>query len=233
MINSYSTIDEFDVSIFLTETSTRHSLLIKSKDFTQRKQRIRSNSGKMTGWLNASKDNEQAQALDETNKQGVDAPVIIREEEDEDDTRAAIKLSDIPEAPSKGSKNQKSQQSRSRTAVAVGSNKEDAEEINSDDGNNLNEDDEDEANRIRRSTTFTEDVVDDKKKLLLHTTYDGFSIYGRILCLIVNYKKPETARQGVAKVGPAAVHRNGQQMLEQWASSQALLNNSLDEVEDG
>lgn len=187
----------------------------------------------MTGWLNASKDREEAQAPYEIDKQNVDAPVIIREEEDENDPRVAIKLSDIPEAPSKGSENQRSQQGRNRTAVAVGSNKEDAEEINSHDGSSLNEDDADEANKTRRSTTFTEDAVDDKKKLLLHMTYDGFSIYGRILCLIVNYKKPETARQGVTKVGPAAVHKNGQQMLEQWASSQALLNNSLDEVEDG
>lgn len=52
---------------------------------------------------------------------------------------------------------------------------------------------------------------DDKKKLALNTTYDGFSIYGRILCLVV--KRKGTAR-GKALVGGA-----GQAMMEEWISS--------------
>ena len=221
------------MSIFLTETSTRHSLLIKSKDFTQKKHRIRSNSGKMTRWLDPNIDKEQTQALDESDRLDVHAPITIREEEDDDDSRAAIKLSDIPKIPCKESKNQESQPSRKRTTATVGLNKEDAQEINSDDGNSSNENDGDEAKKTRGLTINAEDAVDDKKKLLLHTTYDGFSIYGRILCLIVNYKKPATARQGVVKGGPTPAQRTGQQMLEQWASSQAILNNPMDEVEDG
>ena len=222
------------MSIFLTETSTRHSVLIKSKDFTHKKPRIRSNSGKMTKWLDANIEKEQIQAPDEVDNQDVDAPIIIREEEDEDDAGASMKLSDIPEITSKGTRIRESRQSRERTSAAVYSNKEDAQEVNNNDNNSSNENNENKAKKTRGSADITEDAIDDDdKKLLLHTTYDGFSIYGRILCLIVNYKKPAAVKQGIAKGGPATGNRTGQQMLEQWASSQALLNNPTDEVEDG
>lgn len=58
---------------------------------------------------------------------------------------------------------------------------------------------------------------DDKKKTALDTTYDGFSIYGRILCLVVK-------RRGGAKGKEAAAggHGTGQAMMEEWiASTQA------------
>lgn len=52
---------------------------------------------------------------------------------------------------------------------------------------------------------------DDKKKMTLSTTYDGFTIYGRILCLVV--KRRGTAR-GKELAGGA-----GQAMMEEWISS--------------
>lgn len=52
---------------------------------------------------------------------------------------------------------------------------------------------------------------DDKKKLKLYTTYDGFSIYGRILCLVVK-------RRGSAG-GKESVRGTGQAMMEEWITS--------------
>ena len=55
---------------------------------------------------------------------------------------------------------------------------------------------------------------DDKKKLSLKTTYDGFSIYGRILCLVVKRKGSVKGKE--AAVGSAG---SGQAMMEAWISS--------------
>lgn len=52
---------------------------------------------------------------------------------------------------------------------------------------------------------------EDKKKLALDTTYDGFSIYGRILCLVVK-------RRGTAK-GKELAGGSGQAMMEEWIAS--------------
>lgn len=52
---------------------------------------------------------------------------------------------------------------------------------------------------------------DDKKKLGMDTTYDGFSIYGRILCLVVK-------RRGTVK-GKEVAGGAGQAMMEEWITS--------------
>lgn len=55
-----------------------------------------------------------------------------------------------------------------------------------------------------------EDQGDDKKKMAMDTTYDGFSIYGRVLCLMV--KRKDSKGKGPAKTG-------GQVMMEDWITS--------------
>ena len=65
---------------------------------------------------------------------------------------------------------------------------------------------------------------DDKKKLALNTSYDGFSIYGRILCLVVKRKGKKSQPSGIV-VG-------GSQMMEHWVGTQALAEGGLDEDED-
>ena len=59
-----------------------------------------------------------------------------------------------------------------------------------------------------------EDAGDDKKNMALNTTYDGFSIYGRILCLVVK-------RRGVTK-GKDRAGGNGQAVMEEWIASTQL-----------
>lgn len=58
------------------------------------------------------------------------------------------------------------------------------------------------------------DREDDKKKMALNTTYDGFTIYGRILCLVIK-------RRGSAR-GREQAGVSGQAIMEEWiASTQA------------
>ena len=52
---------------------------------------------------------------------------------------------------------------------------------------------------------------DGKKKLAMDTTYDGFRIYGRILCLVVK-------RKGVVK-GKQVTGGTGQAVMEEWIAS--------------
>lgn len=72
--------------------------------------------------------------------------------------------------------------------------------------------------RDRHSGTAAQDKAapqeDDKKKFGLKTSYDGFSIYGRILCLVVK-------RRGVRTPAGAAVVQSSQAMMENWVSTQA------------
>lgn len=139
----------------MTEHSSRHSVLTKQKVFKD-KPRIKSNSGKLTGWLTT-----DPIVINED----INEPVIIREEDDD----KAVDLAQIPE----------------RREAEI----ENAEF-------SADEDDEDE---------------DDAKKLRLNTSYEGFSIYGRILCLVVK-------RRGVRQPTQPA---SSQQMLENWVSTQA------------
>lgn len=64
---------------------------------------------------------------------------------------------------------------------------------------------------LGRTPLEPEDGADDKKKMSLHTTYDGFAIYGRILCLVVK-------RRGVTK-GRDRAGGTGQAMMEEWIAS--------------
>ena len=92
-----------------------------------------------------------------------------------------------------------------------------------DDGGSLfvsdRSDDEAATGGSRRARVIKEESVglgspageDDKKKMALNTTYDGFTIYGRILCLVVK-------RRGTA-TGKELAGGAGQAMMEDWISS--------------
>lgn len=175
--------EDFEVSIFLTETSTRHTLLTKQKTFREpNKKAIQSNSAKLTG------------GTDDAPIEVEDGPVIAREESNEE-----LNLQDLP----------------------------DADDVESEDGLFVP------AGRTKRPRTTTptsqssspgfeplpkrmrddqvEEASDDKKKMAMDTTYDGFSIYGRVLCLVVKRKD----KKGKA---PASL-AGGQATMENWISS--------------
>ena len=161
-------LDDFEVSIFLTEHSSRHSVLTKQKVFKD-KPRIQSNSGRLTGWL-AGGTTEQPCVVDAH----AEEPTVIRVEEDDE----SVDMADIPEL----------------------------------DG------DEDHAIGVVGEP-------DQKKKLGLNTSYEGFSIYGRILCLVVK-------RRGLPnRTGNSSTPASSQRMMEDWVSTQAAAE-QIDDDED-
>lgn len=178
--------EDFEVAVFLTETSTRHSILRKEKRARTKKERLGSTNGRLTG------------TRDAPVEIGDVAPGVVREESDE------VRLADLPAA--------EEEEGHGRAAVS----KEES-------GEGLFVSDEDEGEEeVSTREGMDKDITmggdeggeDDKKKLSLNTTYDGFSIYGRILCLVV--KRKGTLKGKEAAVGSAG---SGQAMMEEWISS--------------
>jgi hypothetical protein len=222
-IKDVASQEDFEVAIFLKETSTRHSLLMKQKVFGQGKERLKSTGNKMTGVNDA----QNPIVVRE------DAPAVRQEEDEEDDVQELYK---IPEAGS-----------GKRKAADDGQEK-DGEGEEDEDGLFVSSSDEEffttqrakpPTKKRRKGNTSAADLEeedvpavlpeeeqDDKKKLMMDTTYDGFSIYGRILCLIVTRKgKRDKGPTGTGTVG------GGSQMMEQWVSTQVAGEAGLDDEE--
>ncbi|CZT44784.1 uncharacterized protein RSE6_05013 [Rhynchosporium secalis] len=175
--------EDFEVSIFLTETSTRHTLLTKQKTLREpSKKAIQSNSAKLTG--------DTGDAPIEVE----DEPVITREESDED-----LVLQDLPEADDVESEDglfvSDSRPKRPRTTTSTSQSSSPGSE----------------PLPKRRRDGEAEEAIDDKKKLGMDTTYDGFSIYGRVLCLVV--KRRDKKSKAAANLA------GGQATMENWISS--------------
>ena len=64
--------------------------------------------------------------------------------------------------------------------------------------------------RSRKRDSVPQQEQDDKKKLGFNTTYDGFRIHGRILCLVVKRKEATKGKQAEG---------TGKAMMEDWISS--------------
>ena len=195
--------DDFEVSIFLTETSTSHAMLTKQKTFST-KPKLESNASKLTEWMGGA-DAQTAIRVED----GDEVPAVLLEEDDQE-----VALSDIPDIDTTAAT---SRAKRARNAedenehIFVQSEDDDKEEEAS-------------APRKKRKTKVKDAEEDDKKKLGINTAYEGFSIYGRILCLIVKRKGNKKSVGGNAA---------GTKMLENWVSTQADNEGVLDDVEEG
>lgn len=185
--------------------------MTKQKVFKD-KPRIQSNSGKLTNWLTTGT-TDQPVVINE-----LAADPVVIEEDDED----AVKLADIPEAPKRST----------RTKRSRGEAEKDASESDEED---LFVPETAASKRSKTGATPADAEViededesqDDKKKLGLNTSYEGFSIYGRILCLVVK-------RRGVRNAaGGAAAPVSSQQMLENWVSTQAAGQTADDDEDNG
>ena len=213
-IKDVASQEDFEVTIFLTELSTRHSLLTKQKQFSN-KPKLKSTGNKLTGWLNNNSDNRIVIDDDEL-------PPEILQEEDND----VVELRDIPEV-GEGSKRKASKAAEDEDdALFVSSSDEEFFQTQRERGKKRKK------RRAEQSKSMepVEDenmAADDKKKLALSTSYDGFSIYGRILCLVVK-RKGKRAEQS-----HTSAPLGGSQMMEQWVSTQAAQEAGLDEDEDG
>ncbi|KIM97435.1 hypothetical protein OIDMADRAFT_169231 [Oidiodendron maius Zn] len=62
----------------------------------------------------------------------------------------------------------------------------------------------------RKNAAPGEEESDDKKKMAMSTTYEGFAIYGSVLCLVVKRKD---------KRGKVKERSEGQAMMEDWIAS--------------
>lgn len=162
--------DDFEVAVFLTETSVRHSILKKEKN-VRVKAEMQRRSGSTDG--NLAETREEPVLVDE----GAAGAVKLRQESSQDGED--VRSGDIP-----------TQNERSPAGNQEGL---------------FVSDDEDDD-----SATPPPPDTDDKKKLALDTTYDGFSIYGRILCLVV---KRKMGSKGTPAGG------SGQATIEDWISS--------------
>lgn len=145
-------------------------------------------------------------------------PIVIAEEEDE------VDLADIPEAvkqlPITGNAQRKKRgRADINQAVTNDTSDEDASAL-------FVADNAPKRSKLSRERDNEELAEDDKKKLSLNTSYDGFSIYGRILCLVVK-------RRGGRTESGAAPAASSQQMLENWVSTQAAAEQVGDDEEAG
>ena len=176
--------------------------MTKQKAFAN-KARIKSKSGKL-GISNYDQNNtENPIHVDD------DQPPDVLLEEDADETR----LDDIPEAATSGRKR--------------GRSDDDTIDVSDDDDEDSFQTQKASRRKKRKSGEVIEDEPeqDDKKKMALNTSYEGFSIYGRILCLIVK-------RKG-GKKSSATGLSTGSEMLENWVSTQANNDNIGNMDDDG
>ncbi|ETS81203.1 hypothetical protein PFICI_06205 [Pestalotiopsis fici W106-1] len=199
--------DDFEVSIFLTETTTRHSLVTKHKHFHDKSQtKLTSTSSR--GLVGASNE-----APIDVDIEAVTAPIILQEEDDDDEPGGiGAALAAIPPAPTSMDTDAPAARrpKRARRDTGQGSDEEEGLFISSDDDGDVDavESQSDGAERPppqkrRKEATIAIDDgtgEDDKKKLAMDITYDGFSIYGRVLCLVVKRRDAPQAA-GSSRVG--------------------------------
>ncbi|KAG6311964.1 hypothetical protein E4U22_002223, partial [Claviceps purpurea] len=187
--------DDFEVSMFLTETATRHSLLSKKKHFRDKGlPMMQSNSTKL---------------IDETNHVPVDVDgeqeiAAILREEDSDDGGGNGRLSEIPVARPK--RRRDTTTSDLHTEESGGSDN--AIDLDSDTERPVTK-------RARIPSALGEDASegeeDDKKKLAMDVSYEGFAIYGRVLCLVVRRRENKTQR--------LRQDAEGQANMDNWITS--------------
>ena len=186
--HAYFEADDLEVAIFLTEISSRHSILRKEKHAEIKTSRLGTIEGKMTG--SGTRD-VPVEIRDEA------SAATIREESQEE---KVLNIEDIPMAGQSPSRFGPEERGESLLV----SDDSETEELSS----------EKKPASKRKKTIKTDNAdgeEDDKKKIAFNTAYDGFSIYGRILCLVVK-------RRGKVR-GKESSSGAGQAMMEEWISS--------------
>lgn len=176
--------------MFLTETSSRHSILRKLKTAKAEKGRLGTKDGRLTGTEDAPVEVDEG------------APGLMTEGSEHGES---VRMADIPSA------------ARDKAVNSAPFGKEESQEglFVSDDSDGADVDAEETPSTTDKGKGHVGEEEDgkggDKKKVGMGTTYDGFSIYGRILCLVVK-------RKGSAK-GKGVAGGTGQAMMEEWIAS--------------
>ena len=194
--------------MFLTETTTRHSLLTKHKHFREKMpEKLQSNSMKLIGETNNSPvlvDDIQATI-----------PGLLLEEDSGDDS---IHLTDIPQAHSLSRSSKRLRNHGAREIIDDDSSQQDqASEMEAGPG-----DQPPQAKKLRvaaNDLNIGPEDGDDKKKLAMDVSYDGFAIYGRVLCLVVKKRESKTSQTSTRDSGPAGSKPSGHARMENWITS--------------
>ncbi|KAK1835527.1 hypothetical protein QBC39DRAFT_146133 [Podospora conica] len=233
--------DDFEVSIFLTTTETRHSLLYKRKIFRDKTQtKLTSNSSKLTGATH----DEPIDVDGQTAAHDDDDVQILREEDDDDPDQHPINLDDIPDAPEiPGSRRSKRRRQDSTAAPGEDQQTSDDGADSDQDGDESDQDlfvsggGEEEMGSERtgppppkrrkgKEPAADDDGTDDKKKLAMDISYEGFGIYGRVLCLVIKRRDGGKTVAPSSGAGPsgggrsqASARPGGQASMENWITS--------------
>ncbi|TPX17351.1 uncharacterized protein E0L32_012180 [Thyridium curvatum] len=236
--------DDFEVAIFLTETNTRHSVLYKHKHFRDKTQtKLVSNSSKLTGAtsdqpIDVEDRDLQIELQDESSG---NVPVLLREDSDDDKPVALEDIPAIDELPPRSSRRrQRVEDSDDENGEGTG-----PVDLSSDDeyidGDGDSDHQERPAKRRKEAAAVAdspEEQGDDKKKMAMDITYEGFAIYGRVLCLVVKRRDATGGTGTSASAGrrtkaaaAAAGAPRGQAMMENWISSTQMPANLAEEAE--
>ncbi|KAK3388151.1 hypothetical protein B0T20DRAFT_110516 [Sordaria brevicollis] len=229
--------DEFEVSVFLTETDTRHSLLHKQKHFRDKIQtKLKSNSSKLTGESREAPIDVDVEAALRREAADDDDVPVLREEDSEDQE---LNLNDIPTVDETNvisdSANRRSKRRRRQSSGPDNESGADDEvqAMTSDDedglfiGNSDEDGSEGPPARKRRkdkqpAAEEEEQGRDDKKKLAMDISYEGFAIYGRVLCLVVKRRDGGRTVTGPSSGKALTAQPGGQAMMENWITSTQL-----------
>lgn len=203
-------------------------MLYKHKHFRDTTQtKLTSNSSKLVG--------ASREAPVDVERPETDTPQapILREEDDDD----VLALQDIPsidrDLPVASDALPRTSKRRRGRGTAIASNhgnheetSKDASMVSDDDvlfvsqDEDESEDDDTHLPQAKRrkdeaSAAKHESARDDKKKLAMDISYEGFSIYGRVLCLVVKRRGG-----GAGAKGKGIAEAGGQQaMMENWITS--------------
>ncbi|KAB5578445.1 hypothetical protein GE09DRAFT_1214617 [Coniochaeta sp. 2T2.1] len=244
-IKDVVTADDFEVSIFLTETNTRHSLLYKHKHFRDKTQtKLTSNSTKLSG---ASREAPINVDGGEQLYDGRDSPVLLREESEENEEN---ELADIPalaetgaddhESDAVATRRSKRRRGESQPRAAGGGEEDgadddyapveaiqldlsgDEDEVEDDESDDMFVDDRPSKRRKEKEaeTEAEPAPADDKKKMAMDISYEGFAIYGRVLCLVVKRRgSGRTAQATASNKSQTASQLGNQAVMENWITS--------------
>jgi hypothetical protein len=230
------------VSIFMTETDTRHSLLHKKKLFRDKDQtRLTSNSSKLVGASREAPIDVEGQGAAET-----DVPVLHEDDQ-------VISLADIPmvdETADSESTNRRAKRRRLERGEEAESGSDDESDVEVMEDPSADElfvggesDESDVAidqrppKRRKEKAAAEGDTAerDDKKKMAMDISYEGFAIYGRVLCLVVK-RLGDGAGRGGTSAAPSSNKAQtgrpgGQAMMENWIASTQLPEASAEDAD--
>lgn len=146
----------------------------------------------------------------------LDTAIILREEDTDGGGGDNVRLSDIPAAPARATKRRRGANMSDAHAGDSGEydgNNSDAIDIDSDAERPV-------IKRARIPSLLEEEEAsdgeeDDKKKLAMDVSYEGFAIYGRVLCLVVRRRGHNT----VQRLRQDGIAPEGQANMENWITS--------------